>query len=106
METRDHLEQLLKCDMDFPSYDYYIWGTGNTSDLYQEGLKRLEAEGIEIKGYFDNDPAKWGREYYGKPVFSPKDAEKLKNVLIIALIMNCINMNIMINVIQIVLMDY
>lgn len=83
METRGYLEQLLNCDIDFPSYDYYIWGTGNTSDLYQEGLKRLEAEGIEIKGYFDNDPAKWGKDYFGKPVFSPKDAEKLNNVLML-----------------------
>lgn len=38
----------------------YIWGTGNTAHLYQEGLKRLESEGLIIEAYVDNDSTKWG----------------------------------------------
>ena len=55
MEMREKLLSLLEFDGDYNFNEIYIWGTGNTSDLYQEGLKRLENEGIFIKGYFDNN---------------------------------------------------
>ncbi len=79
----DQLEKLLKGK---PISDYseiYIWGTGNTAGLYQEGLKRLEREGLLISGYVDNAPSKWGREAFNKPVFSPEEMKQKKDTLIL-----------------------
>lgn len=57
----------------------FIWGTGNTALLYQEGLIRLEKEGFQIEAYCDNNMKKFGVDHFfcGKPVLSfdelPKD---------------------------------
>lgn len=83
MDTRKKLEELLKKQIDFRKYDIYIWGTGNTSDLYQEGLKRIKKEGIIIKGYFDNNPSKWGTTYNGKEVLSPDSVKQINNLLVL-----------------------
>ena len=83
MTDREELEKVLEFSEDFGSYNLYIWGTGNTSDLYQEGLVRLENEGIIIKGYFDNNSAKWGKEYRGKKIHSPNDIETMSNILVL-----------------------
>ncbi len=37
-----------------------IWGTGNTAQLYAEGLERLEQEGFAVYAYCDNNPNKHG----------------------------------------------
>lgn len=58
--TREELVKLL--DNQPPiiqDKDFYIWGTGNTAQLYREGLQRLEEEGFTVKGYCDNNPAKY-----------------------------------------------
>ncbi len=47
---------------------FYVWGTGNTAQLYQEGIKR---EYINILGYIDNNQDKWGQEFNGKLILSP-----------------------------------
>ena len=83
MEEREYLEKILECDLDLSSYELYIWGTGNTSDLYQEGLKRLEEEGITINGYFDNNSSKWGKTYGGKSILSPDEVTKINHPLIL-----------------------
>ena len=83
MQEREQLEELLNCDIDFKAFNLYIWGTGNTSDLYQEGLKRLEEEGIIIRGYFDNNSEKWGKEYAGKRILSPGEAGNIENLLVL-----------------------
>lgn len=57
----------------------YVWGTGNTAALYQEGFKR-EKEFI-IYGYADNDSGKWGTIYEGKEVFSPEQVKEDKKAL-------------------------
>lgn len=62
----------------------YIWGTGNTALLYQEGINRLEKEGFfEILGYCDNYSDKWGSIFGGRPVISPDDLSKLKDVCVL-----------------------
>lgn len=51
--------------------EYYIWGTGYQvswmHQYYSGVLQRLH-----IKGYIDNDPAKWGKLFKEKTVFSPE----------------------------------
>lgn len=81
MTEREELKRLLEINPDFRTLPLYIWGTGNTSDLYQEGLKRLENEGYIINGYFDNNASKRGTEYCGKNVCSPDDINDIGNAL-------------------------
>lgn len=58
---------------DISGKQIWIWGAGNTSQLYQEGLRRLHAEGFPVEeGYIDRDPAKVGTEFNGKPVIAPE----------------------------------
>lgn len=83
MSERDRLNNLLDCDIDFNSYQLLVWGTGNTTDLYQEGLKRLEKEGIVVKGYFDNNAEKWGTTYNGKEVFSPESLSEFESPFVL-----------------------
>ena len=83
MQERDELIKLLKSDMNYDSYELYVWGTDNTSDLYQEGFKRLKKEGVEIRGYFDNNPAKWGKDYNDKKVLSPEKISEISNALVL-----------------------
>lgn len=49
---------------------FYMWGTGNTAQMYHEGIAR--EEGITIEGYIDNNPEKWERMFLGKQVLSPR----------------------------------
>jgi len=58
--------ELLLPNVDDDSF--YVWGTGNTAQLYQEGIKR---ENLNILGYIDNNPDKWGTKFNDKLVFSP-----------------------------------
>ena len=52
----------------------YIWGTGNTAFLYQQGLKRLNAsKELLISGYTDSNPKIWGGNCSGYPVYSPEE---------------------------------
>lgn len=74
--TRQKLEKILDTPLNIRGKNIYIWGTGNTAMLYQEGLNRLEAEGsLHIAGYVDNNSQKWGGVFCGKSVISP---QKLK----------------------------
>lgn len=59
---RYELERILKEGvLDIYGKKIIVWGTGNTSLLYQEGFKRLEKEGtLTITGYCDSNPKKWG----------------------------------------------
>lgn len=54
----------------------WIFGAGNTAQLFQEGLKRLSYEKFLLKGYCDNDPQKWGKYINGVPIVSLKELEK------------------------------
>lgn len=61
----------------------YIWGTGNTAVLYQEGFRRLEKEGFEIEGYGDNNEEMWDKTFYGKNVYSADDIAKVKDAVVL-----------------------
>lgn len=80
---REELISLLQENIEQEKYELYIWGTGNTAALYQQGLKRLEQEGIVVSGYVDNDQKKWGRKYADKVILPPLELKKIKNVLVL-----------------------
>lgn len=82
--TRSELEALLIEDEDLSGYKLYVWGTGNTASLYQEGFARLEKEGIIIEGYGDNNKDKWGTIVFGnKTVYSPDEIKSIPNALVL-----------------------
>lgn len=82
-EKRDELIGILNRNNNHSNCDIYLWGTGNTAVLYQEGLRRLEKEGLLVKGYIDNDNRKWGTKFYGKEVYSPDSLCTAENALIL-----------------------
>lgn len=47
-----------------------IFGVGTDGKVSQHILKQM---GIDVWGFCDNDSNKWGSEYDGKPVISPKE---------------------------------
>ncbi len=65
MKTFADFENILP---DVKNDSFYVWGTGNTAQLYQEGIKR---ENINILGYIDNNPEKWGIQFNDKIVLNP-----------------------------------
>ena len=51
---REKLKAGISFNVPYKCRHLYVWGIGNTALLYQEGLKRLQAEGIEFEGYIDS----------------------------------------------------
>ena len=68
---------------DISGKNIWIWGAGDTAQLYQEGLKRLSHENFFIQGYVDNDRSKIGCMFNGKPIISPEQLIQLENVCIL-----------------------
>ncbi len=62
--------------------EIWIWGTGNTAEMFQEGLNRWKRYN-QIYGYIDNNPEKWGKLFYGKPVISPDQLRKRKDTIVL-----------------------
>lgn len=80
--TQSYLENLLIEREALPE-KIIIWGTGNTTALYQEGFERLKIEGFHIGGYADNNEEKWGRECFGKYIYTPDEIAKMENILVL-----------------------
>ena len=59
--------------------EIYIWGTGNTSELYAPCFK---AEGISPVAFVDNNIEKVGGTFLGKPVISPRELREDAAVLV------------------------
>lgn len=77
--TREELGQLLTTDIPaIEDKELWIWGTGGTAGLYQEGLSRI-ALGSKIAGYCDNNKEKWGKQFCGKPIISPEELKVRDN---------------------------
>lgn len=81
--NREELVSLLSDMPGIKGKNLYIWGTGNTAELYREGLKRLTDEGFMIKGYCDNNPDKWGKFFDDKEIISPKELGKRDSVCVL-----------------------
>lgn len=81
---RNTLEELLNSNVpDMEGKDIWIWGTGDTAQLYQEAFARLEKERFFIQGYCDNNSEKWGTVFNGKPVISPQDLKQKENICVL-----------------------
>lgn len=84
MLNRDELEKVLCSDIpDISNKQIWIWGAGNTAQLYQEGFKRLEDESFIIEGYIDNDSSKAGKSFNGKKVISPEELKTSEDVCVL-----------------------
>ena len=82
--TREQLEAFLEKDIPcLNSKKIVIWGTGNTAQLYYEGLTRLETEGFSIYAYCDSSPEKWGKTFNGKTIIRPKELAEIENVCVL-----------------------
>ncbi|MCR5012748.1 MAG: FkbM family methyltransferase [Lachnospiraceae bacterium] len=64
------------------SKDIWIWGTGNTAEMLQEGLKRWNRFG-QVKGYLDSNPSRWGKTFYGKPIDNPAKMGNKDDVVVL-----------------------
>lgn len=81
-ERRELLERKLKENVpEISNKSIWIWGTGDTAQLYQEGLKRIED--FVIQGYVDNNSSKVGGTFNGKPVISPLQLKQLGSVCVL-----------------------
>lgn len=81
--NRLQLEQLLTENIPIiDGKNLWIWGTGDTSRLYQEGLGRTELMD-KIIGYCDSNETKWGNQFYGKPIVSPSELAKHANACVL-----------------------
>ena len=77
------IEEMLTKDIsENLSREIWIWGTGNTAEMLQEGLKRWNRLN-QVKGYIDGTGKKSGEDFYGKPVISPAEAREKKNITIL-----------------------
>ncbi len=77
--SRDTLESVLNENVpEVSGKDIWIWGAGDTAQLYQESFRRLEKEVFFIKGYVDNNASKVGRKFNGKQVIGPTELEQLE----------------------------
>ena len=79
--NRIKLEQILIDDVPDRRKRIWIWGTGNTSQLYIQGINRIELVD-RICGYIDNDKSKWGG-FNQKPVISPSELKDYKKDLVL-----------------------
>lgn len=80
---RNKLEQLLSNLPIINDKKIFIWGTGNTALLYQQGLERLEDEGFFVEAYVDSDSQKWGKKFAGKNIISPDEVNNDGNIVLI-----------------------
>ena len=82
--TRKEFVDMVKTDIpDISGIELWIWGTGNTAELYQEGLERLKSDGLFISGYCDNNSDKWGMPFHNYPIISPDELAKKANILVL-----------------------
>lgn len=76
MVIREEMELLFKKDISkLTDENVWIWGAGNTTQLYQEGLDRLKEGELNIQGYIDQNAGKMNYEFRGKKVIEPAQIE-------------------------------
>jgi glycosyltransferase involved in cell wall biosynthesis len=63
----------------------WVWGAGRPTRARAE---LLAPEGIEIRGYIDIDPRKWGRRLRARPVVSPSAAPPPDRALVLVYVAN------------------
>ena len=61
----------------------WIWGAGNTAQLYQEGFNRLKDEGFEIEGYIDKNADSIEKSFTEKPIIAPEKLHQGQNICVL-----------------------
>ncbi|WP_432718888.1 hypothetical protein [Pectinatus frisingensis] len=69
-----------------PDMDIIIFGTGNTTSLYQKCFLK---ENIQPKYYADNNQNKWGTLFHHILVISPDKLKHMKNILVLVCSSDC-----------------
>ncbi len=79
----DKVDSIIKNlpEIDLQQKHIYIWGTGNTSILYQAGFMR--EEWLDIYGYGVNDDTQIGKEFCGKRVYSAQQVADDKAAVVL-----------------------
>lgn len=79
------LYNILNEDINIADRTLVVWGTGNTSLLYYEGLKRLEREGFVVSFYTSSNIEKERPQelFNGKHVIAPDQIGSLDNPLVL-----------------------
>lgn len=79
------LYNILNEDINIADRTLVVWGTGNTSLLYYEGLKRLEREGFVVSFYTSSNIEKEKPQelFNGKHVIAPDQIGSLDNPLVL-----------------------
>lgn len=81
---RQELEKILCGKVpDLSGKEIWIWGAGNTAQLYHEGFQRLRQEGFDFKGYIDKKVSQERSVFNGKPVIAPEGLTKQKDVCVL-----------------------
>ena len=81
---RQKLEELLNRALPvLTDKPIWIWGAGNTAQLYQEGFKRLEEEGFKIEGYIDKNADLLKNSFAGKPVILPQKLQNREKICVL-----------------------
>lgn len=78
---RNELTNFLSTLPDIRGKRIYVWGTGNTTELYQEGFARIPD--FRIEAYIDNNPARQGKIMFGAPVLAPADVPRTDDMMIL-----------------------
>ncbi|MBR5405369.1 MAG: hypothetical protein IK107_03660, partial [Oscillospiraceae bacterium] len=78
---RNELIQFLNTLPDIRGKRIYVWGTGNTTELYQEGFARIPD--FHIEAYIDNNPDRQGKIMFGAPVLAPAQVQPSEDLLIL-----------------------
>lgn len=79
--TREEFEMKLSCDVPDNEKNIWIWGTGHTTELYIQGLKRLDD--LKIAGFCDNNLEKWGSKIADWIVISPEELYLQNNIFVV-----------------------
>lgn len=79
-QNKENIDQFLDSLPVPENKKYYVFGTGNTAKLYQEGLKRISE--LVIEGYVDNFSPE-GTVFAGKSVYKPADLSERENVCVL-----------------------
>lgn len=80
--TREEFSKKLDYDSTYSTTRIWIWGLGHTTDLYLEGLKRLED--VEICGFCDNNPEKRGGSKKSDwVIISPEELYQQEGILVV-----------------------
>ena len=78
-DLRNALKKLLSEPPNILNKEIWIWGAGDTAQLYQEGFLRLKNEGFYFEGYIDKNKSLIGEIIGDKKIYSPDILINKKN---------------------------